>query len=278
MVGTAVWPEEAHLRICSANNFPTAAGLASSAAGYACLMYALCQLFDISDTSKISTLARLGSGSACRSVYGGIVQWIAGKDHETSIARQILREDEWPQMRILVCVVSDHKKDTSSTSGMQLSVQTSELIQERARTIVPRRMERILEAVKERNFPQFAQITMQDSNQFHAICQDTWPPIRYMNDISWSVVSLIHAFNKRHSGDVAAYTFDAGPNACIYTTDKYIPELLALLQLTYAPSASQPLEVKGIQYAPATVQWLTPDLEQYRLSTARPGALKYIIR
>ena len=63
----------APLRIVSRNNFPTAAGLASSAAGYACLVYALCTLFEIKD--DFSEIARQGSGSACRSIYGGFVQW-----------------------------------------------------------------------------------------------------------------------------------------------------------------------------------------------------------
>lgn len=60
-----------HLRICSENNFPTAAGLASSAAGYACLVYALAQIYEVK--TNISSVARVGSGSACRSVFGGWV-------------------------------------------------------------------------------------------------------------------------------------------------------------------------------------------------------------
>lgn len=60
-----------NLHICSVNNFPTAAGLASSASGYACLVYALSQLYQIK--GDISSIARLGSGSACRSVFGGWV-------------------------------------------------------------------------------------------------------------------------------------------------------------------------------------------------------------
>lgn len=60
-----------NLHICSVNNFPTAAGLASSASGYACLIYALAQLYQIE--GDISGIARLGSGSACRSIFGGWV-------------------------------------------------------------------------------------------------------------------------------------------------------------------------------------------------------------
>ena len=64
------------VHVNSENNFPTAAGLASSAAGYACLVYALCQMYGV--TGDISGLARQGSGSACRSVDGGFVRWRMG--------------------------------------------------------------------------------------------------------------------------------------------------------------------------------------------------------
>lgn len=60
-----------NVHICSENNFPTAAGLASSAAGYACLVYALAELYEIQ--GDVSVIARRGSGSACRSIYGGWV-------------------------------------------------------------------------------------------------------------------------------------------------------------------------------------------------------------
>lgn len=171
MVGISQWPANQYLHIVSQNNFPTAAGLASSAAGYAALAYGLCLLFGIDDTERISTLARLGSGSACRSLYGGFVHWIAGSDHKSSIARQIQAEGVWSSMRVLVLVVNDHRKDTTSSDGMKLSVETSELILKRAQDIVPQRVTRMLTAIKERNFHDFAEITMKDSNQFQLTAQ-----------------------------------------------------------------------------------------------------------
>lgn len=66
------------LHICSENNFPTAAGLASSAAGYACLVYTLATLYGLED-EELTAIARLGSGSACRSIYGGFVRWMKGE-------------------------------------------------------------------------------------------------------------------------------------------------------------------------------------------------------
>ena len=74
--GSARVETDWRVHICSENNFPTAAGLASSAAGYACLVAALCRLYGIN--SDLSALARRGSGSACRSVLGGFVRWFMG--------------------------------------------------------------------------------------------------------------------------------------------------------------------------------------------------------
>lgn len=94
------------LHICSKNNFPTAAGLASSAAGYACLSAALAKLYNFN--GDISAIARSGSGSACRSVFGGFVRWYMGSDSTgaDSIARQIAQASHWPEMRIIILVVS----------------------------------------------------------------------------------------------------------------------------------------------------------------------------
>ncbi|RWS16855.1 diphosphomevalonate decarboxylase-like isoform X1, partial [Dinothrombium tinctorium] len=233
------------IHICSKNNFPTAAGLASSAAGYACLVFALGYVFEIEDRTELSILARLGSGSACRSIFGGFVQWISGTDSRSSFAQQIVPANHWPELRCVILIVSDKAKDTSSTSGMQQSVKTSTLIHYRASEIVPKRVADITKAILERDFNTFAMITMKDSNQFHAICQDTWPPIRYMNDISWSVVKLIHAYNQYYGTNRVAYTFDAGPNACLYMLDETVDEILAIINHFYPPSLANYEYLRG---------------------------------
>ncbi|KAG0422941.1 hypothetical protein HPB47_001227, partial [Ixodes persulcatus] len=146
----------------------------------------------------LSAIARRGSGSACRSMYGGFVAWLKGlrQDGEDSVAKQIAPENHWPQMRIVLLVVSDVKKDTGSTQGMELSMLTSSLLEHRATKVVPQRMKDITEAIVNRNFHKFAEITMQESNQLHAVCLDTYPPIRYMNLISWDIVHLVHRYNR----------------------------------------------------------------------------------
>lgn len=149
------------------------------------------------------------------------------------MAVQVATEDHWPEIRALILVVSDKKKDTSSTKGMSTSVATSKLLAHRAENIVSERMEGIEKAFLGKDFDAFGRITMMDSNQFHATCLDTFPPIFYMNDVSKGVINLIHRYNDFCGEIRAAYTFDAGPNAVLYTLEKYQIEVLALLLHCY---------------------------------------------
>lgn len=119
-------------------------------------------------------------------------------------------------MRALILVVSAEEKDISSTTGMQATVATSELFTTRAKEVVPKRMREMEKAILEKNFETFGKLAMRDSNGFHATCLDTDPPIFYMNDVSRAAIRAVETINKGLRRVVAAYTFDAGPNAVIY--------------------------------------------------------------
>jgi diphosphomevalonate decarboxylase len=217
------------LHIVSENNFPTAAGLASSAAGYAALVKAIATLYQLPHSDEeLSVLARQGSGSACRSLFGGFVAWEMGQreDGLDSKAVQIAPVEHWPQIKAAILVVSAEKKDTSSTSGMQVTVKTSPLFKERIENIVPQRFETMKTAILERDFASFAKLTMQDSNQFHAVCLDSTPPIFYLNDVSRSAIRVVEEINNKAGKPIAAYTFDAGPNAVIYYEEEHEQEVL----------------------------------------------------
>lgn len=147
------------VHICSENNFPTAAGLASSAAGYACLgefgflieylvlgnnifitliVYSLASLYGV-EKEELSAIARMGSGSACRSIFGGWVQWMKGirDDGSDSVAVQVAPHTHWPEVQVIILVVRDEKKKVSSTNGMQRSVVSSDLMSHRIRFCAP---------------------------------------------------------------------------------------------------------------------------------------------
>jgi len=146
-------------------------------------------------------------------------------------------------LQALICVVSDAKKGTSSTAGMQSTIKTSLLMNERINNIVPARMEAMKKAVLDKDFQSFAELTMRDSNQFHAVCLDTYPPIFYMNDTSRAIIQLIHEYNATSpDGKLkAAYTYDAGPNAVIYAPKENMAEIIQLIG-HYFPSNKEPTE------------------------------------
>ena len=210
--------------ITTHNTFPTAAGLASSASGYAALACALKLLYPT--RSNVSELARLGSGSACRSTAGGFVFWEKGVEvgGEDSISKQLYSADHWPELRILVCVVCKDEKAVPSTAGMQSTVQTSNLMKHRV-LHVQQRIEQITEAIRLKDFSKFGEITMRDSNEMHAVCLDTYPPIAYLNDTSHQIIRSVHEYNSEKGEVRAAYTFDAGPNAVLFCEEKDLLEV-----------------------------------------------------
>lgn len=233
--------EKLHVHIASHNNFPTAAGLASSAAGFACLVYSLAKLMNVKeDQGQLSAIARQGSGSACRSLYGGFVKWIMGKaeNGSDSIAVQLTDEKHWDDLVIIIAVVSARQKETSSTSGMRDTVETSLLLQHRAKEVVPKRIIQMEEAIKNRDFPSFARLTCADSNQFHAVCLDTQPPIFYMNDTSHKIISCVEKWNRSEGTPQVAYTFDAGPNAVLISRNRETAALLLQRLLFHFPPKS----------------------------------------
>ncbi|XP_042263712.1 diphosphomevalonate decarboxylase [Thunnus maccoyii] len=262
------------VHICSVNNFPTAAGLASSAAGFACLVYTLARVFGVE--GELSGIARQGSGSACRSMYGGFVQWIMGHQDngKDSLAQQVEPETHWPDLRILVLVASAERKHVGSTSGMQTSVQTSCLLKHRAESVVPGRMVEMIEAVRRKDFTAFAELTMKDSNQFHATCLDTYPPIFYLNSVSHQVINLVHRYNRHYGETRVAYTFDAGPNAVIFTLQQHVPEFVQAVRHFFPPETNGGQFLNGL---PVNHAALSEELKQAIGLEPMPKGIRYVI-
>lgn len=259
------------LKIVSENNFPTAAGLASSAAGFAALVQAIANLYELPDSpAELSIIARQGSGSACRSLFGGYVAWRMGdnKDGSDSKADLVAPASHWPSMRALILVVSAAKKGVSSSSGMQQTVATSGLFKSRIETVVPANMALMEDAIKNRDFPKFAEVTMRDSNSFHSTCADTYPPIFYMNDVSRAAIRAVEAINAQAGKTIAAYTFDAGPNAVIY----YLEEDAATVLGAFAPFVAATEGWKEGSAANPTVK-----LDEGIASTIKEGVSRIIM-
>ncbi|OON17200.1 diphosphomevalonate decarboxylase [Opisthorchis viverrini] len=240
---TNVYP---HLCIESINSFPTAAGLASSASGLAALAFGLTKLYRLDEDPP--SLARRGSGSACRSLYGGFVHWIrsndtlcstGGSQTHCSTVHELYPASYWPELKVLICVASSHKKSTGSTTGMQRTVNTSQLFQRARCESVKQHELLLLSALRDRDFENFARIAMQESNQLHAVCLDTWPPCIFLTDVSLKLMNWVHLLNRFCGKTVVAYTFDAGPNAFLFAEESNVSFLLHLLALCFGTKSCE---------------------------------------
>lgn len=227
-------------KITSENNFPTAAGFASSASGFAALLKALVKEvreFGDIDDKKLSALARLGSGSAARSIpsQGGFVKWDrgSGEDWEkdpvySSYALTLFGPEHWPELRIIYAIVESKEKKVKSRAGMDASVSTNPLYQAWVNYEEGLLKNDMIGAVGEKDFGKLAPMIMQASNNFHSICLGTYPPIHYLKKKSLSIMDSIHEIND--DGIKAAYTFDAGPNPVVFTLKKDEHEITKLLE------------------------------------------------
>jgi diphosphomevalonate decarboxylase len=220
------------VEIRSYNTFPASSGLASSASAYASLAIALTNLFHLDDPqSTAAYLARIGSGSAVRSVYGGFVRWSSQGECLSSC---VYPAEHWPELRLIVLIFNSSKKAVSSTDAMQRTRETSTLFQARLSTINDK-IDKLIEAIRIKDFNTFAKIVMMDSSQFHAVCMDTYPPVIYLNEQSKHLIDLVHAYNKADGNETikVAYTFDAGPNPFCFIREEHVDEFLGLLQYFY---------------------------------------------
>jgi diphosphomevalonate decarboxylase len=194
--------------VLSDNNFPTGAGIASSAAAFAALTVAAAAAAGASWSEReLTTLARLGSGSAARSVPPGFVVWYAADTHEQSYAETVFPPDHWDLVDVIAIVSSAHKAK-GSTEGHR-SATTSDLQAARVAGAA-RRLEACHAALRDHDFDAFAQVVEHDSNLMHAIMMTSRPPLFYWLPASLRLMQLVR--DLRADGLRVCYTLDAGPN------------------------------------------------------------------
>ncbi len=198
------------LRVTTENNFPTGAGLASSASGFAALTLAACHALGLElDDRALSRIARVGSGSAARSLFGGFVEWHRGEaeDGSDSYAESIAPAEHW-DVRMLVVITSEDAKSHSSTDGMNLTRDTSPYYAAWVRdsdTILPA----MRQAVLDRDLTRVGELMEASCLRMHAVMLSATPGLLYWNG---ATVELIHAVRALRSEGIEAYfTIDAGP-------------------------------------------------------------------
>jgi diphosphomevalonate decarboxylase len=194
--------------VMSENNFPSGAGIASSASAFAALALAGSKAAGLNlNEPELSRLARRGSGSAARSIPGGFVEWQAGANDEDSFAFSIAGPVHWDLVDCVAIVSAAHKK-TGSTEGHTIA-HTSPLQAARVAD-APRRLEICRRAILERDFNTFASIVELDSDMMHAVMMTSTPALHYWKPASMEVMSCVRQW--RAEGMPVCYTVDAGPN------------------------------------------------------------------
>ena len=195
-------------RIESENNFPMGAGIASSASAFAALALASSTAAGLHlDEAALSRLARTGSGSACRSIPGGFVEWLADGCDPDSRAVSIAPPEHW-DLRDCVAIISREHKPTGSTEGHALA-HTSPLQKARVDG-APERLSQCRKAILEKDFEAFADVTELDNNLMHAVMMTSRPQLIYWQPATIAVMKAVQAW--RAAGLAACYTVDAGPN------------------------------------------------------------------
>jgi diphosphomevalonate decarboxylase len=199
---------EASAQVTSRNNFPAAAGIASSASAFAALSLAACAAAGLRlDERALSRLARLGSGSACRSVPAGFVEWHAGTSDQTSFGYSIAPPEHW-DLCDLVAVVSAQPKPVGSREGHGLA--DTSFLQPARVASVPLRLTACRAALLARDLTTFGLLIEEDALAMHAVMMTSRPSVLYWEPATLAVLRGLREW--RAQGLAAYFTIDAGPN------------------------------------------------------------------
>jgi diphosphomevalonate decarboxylase len=218
--------ETLYAHISSDNNFPMGVGLASSASGFAALALAGTTALglDLSER-ELSELARFGSGSACRSIPGGFVEWLVDPLSGESYAQSIAPPEHWDLADCIVVLSDDHKA-VGSEAGMR-SAHTSPIQDARVQD-ADRRLEVCRQAILTRDFDALARVTELDSNLMHAVMMTSNPPLYYWHPESLAVMNAVKDW--QGEGLQVTFTLDAGPNVHVITLQQNAGEVTQRLR------------------------------------------------
>jgi len=193
-------------KVVTSNNFPTGTGLSSSASGFAALTVAAVKAAGLNLSEKeLSVLARQGSGSACRSIPDGIVEWRDGNSSEESYAESIFPTDYF-DISDVIAVVSTEKKFLATSEG-QKSARSGIFFEKRIENI-PNKINKIKELIREKKFTQFGELLESEALEFHSILFTSNPPLIYWTPQTLEVMK--HVQNLRRNGLECYFTINTG--------------------------------------------------------------------
>lgn len=220
-------------KVQSVNHVPTAAGLASSSSGLAALAAACNQALQLNLSKQdLSRFARKGSGSACRSIYGGFVEWQKGTDDQSSYAISVDSQHFEDDLAMIFIVLNNQQKEISSREGMKRTVETSSFyptwLTEAQKDLVAMK-----EAIRQKDFIRLGEITEANALKMHACTLAAVPPFTYWSDQSLKAMQVIRQIRK--DGLPCYFTMDAGPNVKALCQKKQVSQIKDKLAEHFAP-------------------------------------------
>ncbi|MDN6639278.1 MAG: diphosphomevalonate decarboxylase [Tetragenococcus sp.] len=217
-----------HALVYSQNFVPTAAGLASSASGLAALAGACNDALGLNlSTTELSRLARKGSGSACRSIYGGFVEWKKGHSDQSSYALPMASNHWEDDLAMIFILINDKAKKVSSRNGMQQTVETS-LYYDDWLKAADADIKKAQEAIENHDFHALGQVTETNCLKMHATTLAASPPFTYWTPDSLKAMNKVYAM--RDAGQDCYFTMDAGPNVKVLCQKKDSQKIYEELQ------------------------------------------------
>jgi diphosphomevalonate decarboxylase len=199
-------------RFCieTTNTIPTAAGFASSASGFAAVVKALDRRYGWQlPAAQLSILARMGSGSASRSLWQGFVRWHAGQSDDGMDSVSEPLESQWEEICIGLLVLNRNQKKIGSTEAMKRTVETSALYRAWPQQ-VERDMTCMLSAIEQRDFEMLGKTAETNALAMHATMMAACPPVLYWQPES--LIAMQTVWQARNEGLPVYFTMDAGPN------------------------------------------------------------------
>jgi diphosphomevalonate decarboxylase len=224
----AIAETDQRFRVDSRNSFPTAAGLASSASAFAALAVAMNSALGLDlPAARLSELARRGSGSAARSIYGGFVEMHRGEraDGSDAIATGLADSDDWP-LRVVVAVTSRQAKKTPSTQGMNHTVATSPYYSAWVEQVAVD-LARARSAIAARDFDALAETAEASALAMHASAMAAQPGVIYFSPATLACIEAVRAL--REGGCQVFFTVDAGPQlkaVCLASDEERVARTL----------------------------------------------------
>jgi diphosphomevalonate decarboxylase len=217
------------LEVTTRTSFPVGSGLAGSAASASALAEAFAGLIGKTEDTRLkSIMARRGSGSASRSVFGGFVMWQKGNSDDTSYATQLFNENHW-DLRNVIGMVSSTPKKIRSIEGMKLSKRTcpAEIYSEFV-SVANHHIEGISTAVLERDIGKLGALYEKENYLFRQVCLKTTPPLDYWTKVTDNILNKVA--NLRNDGVPAYAGTDAGPNVHVFTQPNYVERVIRTIQ------------------------------------------------